>query len=203
MALIVCAVVAAGCGGDDDSATRGVSTPATRRTADTVAATTSSPPASASPRSTAETGDPTPAVLAAAVLYRTTTAARSFHQRFNTVYVVERLGQADADGLITGLDRGSRLTGPERAAIEEALAPRTVHWVASPQAVRGDDRTPTTIPAHHAIISIAIPTIDGDRAEVATELWCSYLCGIGGISILERAPDGSWAVTGESVSYVS
>jgi hypothetical protein len=158
---------------------------------------------STSPLSTAETGDRAPAVLAAAVLYRTTTAANSFHQRFNTFYVVERLGQADAVGLITGLESGSRLTGPERAAIEEALAPRTVHWVASPQAVRGDDRTPKTIPERHAIISIAIPTIDGDRAEVATELWCSYLCGIGGISILERASDGSWAVTGEDVSWVS
>jgi hypothetical protein len=203
VALFACALVAAGCGDDDDTARPEESTTATRRTADPAAATrTLSPPTSLSLQSTAETSGRTPAVLAAAVLYRTATAARSSHQRFNTFYVVERLGDADADGFITGLRRGPRVTGPERAAIEDALARRTVHWVASPQAVRGDDRTPKTIPERHAIISIAVPSIDGDHAEVATELWCGYSCGIGGISIIERDPHGTWSVTGESVFYV-
>jgi hypothetical protein len=48
----------------------------------------------------------------------------------------------------------------ERAAIEAALAPRTVEWVENWDAVVDEEAT-TTLPSDRAIITVAEPTTDG------------------------------------------
>ena len=142
-------------------------------------------------------------VLAAAVLRRATTRdGRTEPDRFSHLYIVERLGRADADGFITGVESGRALTAAERAAVEAALAPRTVEWVESWDAVV-DEQATTTLPEDRAIVTVAEPLVEGGRAEVSTELWCGYECGIGSTLVLERSPSGDWAVTDEIVNYVA
>ena len=102
--------------------------------------------------------------------------------RFGYIYVVERLGRADADGFITGVESGRALTHAERASVEAALAPRTVQWIESWNVV--DERATTTLPEDRAIITVAEPLVE-DRLEVATELWCGDTCGIGSTSVLQ------------------
>ena len=142
-------------------------------------------------------------VLAAAVLWRAT-VGNSWDDpaRFSHLYIVERLGHVDATGFITGVETGRALTQLERAAIEAALAPRTVQWVASWAAVV-DERATTTLPEDRAIVTVAEPMIDGPRAEVATELWCGYTCAIGSTSILEQSPTEGWEVTDQIGGYIS
>lgn len=47
------------------------------------------------------------------------------------------------------------------------------------------------------VITDATPTIDGSRAEIATELWRGWVCAAGSITVLACSADGSWRVTGE------
>jgi hypothetical protein len=146
--------------------------------------------------------DATTGVLAAAVLWRATTGnSWDDPNRFNSFYVVGRLGHADANGFIT-LGAGRALTDAERAAIEAALAPGTVEWIDSRADVISEPPT-VTIPEDRAIITMAEPTIDGGRAEVATELWCGFDCGIGSTSVLEQSPTGDWTVTEQIGGYVA
>ena len=143
------------------------------------------------------------AVLAAAVLWRAT-VGNSWDDpgRFAHIYVVERLGRADADGFITGVESGRALTHAERSSVEAALAPRTVQWVESWNAVV-DERATTTLPEDRAIITVAEPLVEDRRAEVATELWCGYTCGIGSTSVLELSPSGDWVVVDQLGGYIS
>lgn len=187
--------------------TRTAATPTTivvtTPTTSTTAMTTEAPTSEMSMASTSITADATSAVLAAAVLYRATDGnSWDDPNRFNTFYVVERLGHADADGFITGLDTGRLLTDAERTAIEEALAPDTVYWVPSRESVIGD-QPPMTIPETHAIITVAEPVLNGSRAEVATELWCGFDCGVGSTSVLEQSSTGDWTVTEQIGGYVA
>ena len=52
-------------------------------------------------------------------------------------------------------------------------------------------------------LTIGEPAIDGRRAEVATELWFGFACGIGSISALERSPRGEWTVTEQIGCYIA
>ena len=142
-------------------------------------------------------------VLAAAVLWRATMVdGRSEPDRFSHLYIVERLGRDEADGFITGVESGRALTETERAAIEAALAPRTVEWVQSWDSVV-DEQATTTLPEDRAIITVAEPLIDDDRAEVTIELWCGYMCATGSTLALEGSPSREWAVTDETVLWVA
>lgn len=147
--------------------------------------------------------DVSPAVLAAAVLHRAA-VANSFSDpaQFTDLYVVERLGHADSHGFVSITDEDPVLTDSQRAAIETALAPRNVSWVASADTIRKTGAS-STIPEHHAIISIAEPIIDQGRAEIATELWCGWMCAVGSTTVLERSASGTWRVTGEIGGFIS
>jgi hypothetical protein len=61
----------------------------------------------------------------------------------------------------------------------------------------------STVPERDAIITVAEPAIDGPRAEVGTELWCGFTCGIGSISVLKRSPTGKWTVTEKIGGYIA
>jgi hypothetical protein len=205
--LISLAVAAASCGSEDGAgSSQAVPTTATPSTRQLVTVTTATPSTATrtSLGSRPDATDESTAVLAAAVLYRAT-AGNGWDdpEHFNSFYVVRRLGHADADGFISEIENGTPLTVSQRAAIRAALAPRTVTWIDQPEDARGDETTPRTIPDRHAIITIAAPVIDDDRAEVATELWCGWVCAVGSTFVLERSSDGVWKVTAEVGGYVS
>ena len=145
--------------------------------------------------------DTTAEVLAAAVVYRVT-ESNSFGDDFSftTVYVVERLGEAD--GFITFSDSAPLIANRRRCSIETALAPLTVFWVHDLEAVIGTD-PPVTVPERHAVVMLAEPVIEGDRAEVGVELWCGMVCGIGSTLVVERTESGGWIVTGELGGFVA
>ena len=205
--LISLAMVAASCGGDDGAgsspAVSSTTTPSTHRTLGVTTATPSTGSTTAV-GSRPDATDESPALLAAVVLYRATVAnSWADPEHFNAFYVVRRLSHADADGFISGIASGPPLTDRERAAITAALAPRTVIWIDHPEDVRGDDAALLTIPDRHAIITIAAPVIDDDRAQVASELWCGGACAVGSTFLLQRSPNGVWKVTGQIGGYVS
>ena len=184
--------VVASCGEADDAVPTGSAT---------------APVAATTPAEVTEPTEPAgdAAVLASAVVWRATRSNGSGYgpDRFEHLYIVERLGQADAEGFITGEESGRPLGDGERAAIAAALAPRTVDWVASWEAVV-DEQATTTLPEGRAIITIAEPAITGGRAEVAIELWCGFDgCASGSTLVLERSQDGAWTVTEQLVGWVS
>ena len=150
-----------------------------------------------------QTDETTADVLAAAAAFRAT-ESNSFGDSdyFTTVYVVERLGEADDVGFITFADTAPLITDVQRCAIEAALEPRTVVWVDGLEAVIGTE-PPVTVPDRHAVVMLAEPVIDGPRAEVGTELWCGMVCGIGSTLVVERSGSGEWIVTGELGGFVS
>jgi len=140
-------------------------------------------------------------VLAAAVRYRVETYASG---HYTTLFIIDRLGRySEDDGYITDWADGQELTAFERAAIAAALEPRSVSWIAHWRDVMGDPPSPTLPDERQAIILLAEPSIDGSRADVATELSCGTTCSYGATTLLERSSDGDWQVTGETDAFVS
>ena len=111
------------------------------------------------------TDETTADVLAAAAAYRAT-ESNSFGDSdyFTTVYVVERLGEADEVGFITFADTAPLITDDQRCAIEAALDPRTVVWVDGLEAVIGTE-PPVTVPDRHAVVMLAEPVIEGSTGR--------------------------------------
>ena len=71
---------------------------------------------------------------------------------FTTVYVVERLGEADDVGFITFSDTAPLITDAQRCAIEAAFfTVQTVVWVHDLEAVIGTE-PPVTVPDRHAVL---------------------------------------------------
>jgi hypothetical protein len=122
---------------------------------------------------------------------------------FGEIKVVDRLGTANR-GMVEVGDDSPALSDAERAAVERALAPRTVVWVESLRAVIGPGPPPTSMPDLGAVLTLAMPEIDGDDAVMTSTLWCGALCGIGGSHTLHRGSSGAWAVTGtEGPSWIA
>lgn len=118
------------------------------------------------------------------------------------IIVVDRLGTVDEDAptLDAVSTPGLRLSDDERAAVEAAVAPHLVEWMA-PNAARtflaafdpegGGDLGQVTF-----VVTLAEPEFGGARATIASELWCGPGCVEGGTVSVERQPDGTWVVTG-------
>jgi hypothetical protein len=115
---------------------------------------------------------------------------------FTEVAIVERLGRGSDDGMVA-IDAASPAWTPdERAAVEQALAPRSVTWVASLEAVIGPGPSMTSPERLIAVVTISSPEIDGDNATVTSMLWCGGTCGAGSTHTLSRDPQGIWTITG-------
>ena len=139
-------------------------------------------------------------VLAAAVRYRVETYASG---HYTTLFIIDHVGRySPEDGYITDWVDGPELTATERDVIATALGPRPVTWISDWRDVMGEPPSPT-LPNRHALILLAEPSIDGSRAEVATELSCGTTCSYGATSTLEQSPAGEWVVTGETNAFVS
>lgn len=55
----------------------------------------------------------------------------------------------------------------------------------------GGDLGPVTF-----VVTLAEPEFGGDRATIASELWCGPGCVEGGTGSVERQPDRTWVVAG-------
>ncbi len=143
-------------------------------------------------------------VLAAAAAYRLFDD-NSFGGQdvFDRVNIVDSYATADTNGFPVA-DPESPLPLEVRAAIEAALAPLAVAWVSSLHDVIGNQPAPGASPDGAlpdyqevgAVLTLGAPNIEGDDAEVPSNLWCGGRCGIGSTHVLERSPSGDWAVTG-------
>ena len=114
---------------------------------------------------------------------------------FDRLNIVQRLGDATGDGMVNVGEHSVLIDADTRLAIEQALAPAVVTWVDSTSAVIGDAQQIPDAAEVGAILTIAAPKIDGDRATITTGLWCGGTCGTGGTHTLKRT-SGTWNVTG-------
>ena len=117
------------------------------------------------------------------------------------VNVVERFGLSQADGLIVPDATGELLSEQTRAAVEDALSPVTVTWVASVDEVVGDGSA--SADEIGVVLTLTAPTIRGNVAEVGSALWCGMVCGAGGTYTLERTTETDWTVTGVFDEFVA
>lgn len=187
LALLVFVVSVAGCGSDDAA----VDNPPVTETTTTFQAV----PSSASDPDKAAGSDVIAELLAATAKHRVFDE-NSFGGQdvFDRINVIDSVAKPNSNGFLTP-DPASLLGDEERAAIAQALAPLDVTWVPSFQAVVGDAEDPDYRDVG-AILTLGAPEFNGGQAEVASELWCGGLCGIGGTHVLERDASGVWAVTG-------
>lgn len=131
-------------------------------------------------------------VIPAAVLYRMT-VDNSFREPegvFKSVSVVDRFVEFPED-LIPAVPSDEEISPPVRSAIEAALAPIVVTWVA-PGSADTDESAQSPV----GVLSIAKPNITGEKAEITTGLECGELCGIWSTYVMDRGADGTWAVSG-------
>jgi hypothetical protein len=86
-----------------------------------------------------------------------------------------------------------------REAVERSLAPATVMWFHTPDAILGDPAATGQYPTKEdigLILTFGAPEVDGPRATIVSEMWCGMLCGDGTTFTLERSDTGDWLVTG-------
>jgi hypothetical protein len=119
---------------------------------------------------------------------------------FREVAVVERLGRGSDDGMVVVDVASPEWTPDVRAAAQQALAPRSVTWVASIEEVIGPGPSMTSPARPIAVVTVAAPQIDGDNATVTSMLWCGGTCGAGSTHTLRRDPQGTWVITGTTGS---
>lgn len=147
---------------------------------------------------TTSTANDRAAVLAAAAAVRVA-RDNSFGDPdiFKRVDVVERFGRLSSDmGLPVIGPESPLITGEERLAIEQALAPRQVSWVPSLESIVGTGPPPELVLEDRAVLFFAEPVIEASRATVVSGLYCGSACGIGGAHTLELDGAGAWKVTG-------
>lgn len=113
-----------------------------------------------------------------------------------SLLVIDVLGGVDAEGFVT--DDGEPLDEWARNAILAALPGVEVTFVSPDEAQRhqmaamaGDGSEPAD-----PVMQLAAPAVLDGRLTVTSSLWCGSLCAIGGAHVVERADDGTWAVTG-------
>lgn len=117
---------------------------------------------------------------------------------FTKVYVVDRLGQPTEEAMVDFDGDVVALTDDERTAIETALAPKPVEWVTSSAAVIEQIRANEGDGELVGLLSLGLPTIAGDEANVVSGIYCGSLCATGGAHTLARQADGTWVVTGQT-----
>lgn len=143
------------------------------------------------------------AIIAAGVLSRITDHNSYGGQDvFANVGIVETVGTPlPSDASVDFGAADPLLTDAEKAAIEDAIAPKHVVWLPADNDVL---RAALESGQVDAYVMIAAPTIDGDSATIITNMICGGLCGTGSAFVLARQSDGTWTVTGETgVTWIS
>lgn len=125
-------------------------------------------------------------LIATAVARRTLVDSSVPGVKFTIVEVVDKVGSSSADGLISFSDDDRSLTGAEREAIQQALAPAEVRFISSManRLVDFEDRG--------AVVTVARPEGDDREATIATGLACGGTCGAGGTQRFKLNDDERW-----------
>lgn len=131
------------------------------------------------------------AILAAAAVDR----LHSVSLEFDEIAIVESVGESGPDAMVVFGDDDAAITDGERAAVEAALAPVRVRWVAT----KSDPALQAATAAGQvdALVTFSDPTVEGDEATISSDIVCgapAALCGQGGGVTLDRQPDGTWRV---------
>ena len=122
-------------------------------------------------------------ILAAA----TDARLNSEHRMYETVDVIEVVGDATADGFVN-FDDSVALTEAERNTIVQALGSRSVRFVPA-------DVDQLVAAPGYAVISLAEPVVLDGQLSITTALWCGNVCGPGGANVVEKRDDGTWRIT--------
>jgi hypothetical protein len=106
--------------------------------------------------------------------------------------VVERFARTVPEGTfpnggIASTEDGELIDSATRAAIERAVAPTIVDWIASTA-----DASPRDGVQGPTVLIVGQPTIDGESAEIATAIWCGMMCGTGATYVLHWANVVGW-----------
>ncbi|MEO1062530.1 MAG: hypothetical protein AAFZ07_14025 [Actinomycetota bacterium] len=122
---------------------------------------------------------------------------------FDTVYVIEAVGDVDPLHADVRFEPGSPpFTSAERAAITAALAPLPVAYVDSDwsDTAANVDRLDGE---RAALIGFAAPQLAERRVQVASFVLCGGFCGTGSLDRLERTDDGTWRIAGTMIDWVA
>ena len=130
------------------------------------------------------------AVLAAAAVAR----SQSEPIDATEIAIVETLGTSAAGGMVVFGPDDPAITDAERDAVEAALAPSTIRWVADMN--EPALKAATAAGQVGAVITLSNPAVEGDAATIVTGLYVVYPGGgsQGGGVTVDRQPDGTWQV---------
>lgn len=131
------------------------------------------------------------AILAAAAVAR----RQSVQIDVTEIAIVDKLGTSGTDGTVVFGPSDVAVTDAERAAVEAALAPITIRWVASMEDPAL--KAATAAGQVDAVVTLSDPAVEGDAATIVSGIYCGFpegLCGAGGGVALDRQPDDTWKV---------
>ncbi|MCU1360733.1 MAG: hypothetical protein JWN99_2022 [Ilumatobacteraceae bacterium] len=136
-------------------------------------------------------------IIAVAAIARVT-ADNSFGgaQPFDRLNIIDHFGSPSPDNYFFVPPDSHAIDAEVRTAIEHALAPVAITWVASLQAVIGSGPEIPDADGVGAVLMIEPPVVDGTTASITTSLWCGGACGTGGAHALEWTEGAGWVVTG-------
>jgi hypothetical protein len=192
-----------GCGSTSDSTQRkpavspssaraetGSTSPTESATATSATGESTSPPATAK-------SDEVAIVAAAAVQRVTKDNSPGQPPVGKPLNIIDRYGAIASDGFLAVKSQSPEIDTAVRAAIEKALEPLPIVWVASMSEVIGTDgHLPSSDEEVGAVLTLGAPIVDGPHATITTELWCGGLCGAGSTYTVERTDPHGWHVTG-------
>lgn len=115
---------------------------------------------------------------------------------FSSVAILRTYGVANDDGALDSTAGPVPVPDDVRQAIEMALGPITVQWVAAAADVPTEPTATWDEQPLPALLTLAEPVINGERATVVSDLRCEPGCVIGGGQAFNLGADGSWAAVG-------
>lgn len=140
-------------------------------------------------------------ILKASVVRRVNADNDGVARGFTKVAVVDAFGAEGAHGNIELTAPLRQLTGSQRLAILDALAPREVEFISpdefAERAWAEDGR---------AAVAFGMPEWSDDHVEVYSELQCGEVgapCADGGVHWLEREDSGDWIVTKSNGGWIA
>ncbi len=139
--------------------------------------------------------DSVPALVAVAAAHRVR-SANGFDTPnvFSSVAILDRYAVALSDGLLDIAPGTVVVPDDIRRAIEVALGPITVKWVADAADVPSEPNSTWDEQPLPAVLRLSEPVLDGPSAVVISELLCGPGCVIGGGQAFDLGVDGSWTV---------
>ena len=115
---------------------------------------------------------------------------------FSSVAILDTYGVATDDGMLDATAGLVPIPNDVRQAIERALGPITVKWVAVAADVATEPSGTWDEQPQPALLTLAEPVINGETATVVSDLRCGPGCVIGGGQAFDLGADDAWAAVG-------